>query len=66
MSHYQQDILAILPTCNPRHVEAYMRAENPTLDHLDRAQFALAAGTANVCALMDPDTAEKLARSYGL
>lgn len=66
MSGYGEQIQAVVPDCDPRHVEAFMRLEYGTLDHLDRAKFAREARTAALCTREDPETAEMLARSYGL
>ncbi len=52
---------------DPRHVEAWMRVEHPTLDALDRARFDAEVEIA--LALIDRAGAaqsEALARSFGL
>ncbi len=52
---------------NPRHVEAWMRVEHPTLDALDRRQFESEVGIA--ITLIDHaglEQSEALARSFGL
>jgi len=69
---YQQIIADYLATrryidVTPRVIEAWMRSEHGTLDHLSRAEFhreieqcradALAAG---------PEMSDQLARSFGL
>jgi hypothetical protein len=52
---------------DPRHVEGWMRCENPTLDHLDRATFQSEVKIAVAC-IDGPegDVSERLAQSYGL
>lgn len=59
---------AIGPTpVDVRHVEAYMRAETPTLDSLSPQDFDDEAKFCVTCVLMAGDeTAERLARSMGL
>jgi len=49
-----------------RHVEAYMRLENSTLDGLSEYAFRQECVIAAYAAKMDPDSAERLARSFGL
>jgi len=66
MSHYQKDILDLLPSANARHVEAFMRDQHPTLDALSPGQFMQEASVANLLSSIDPNGAEKLARSFGL
>lgn len=51
---------------DPRHVEAYMRLEHPTLDGLSREAFAREVEAGAVCAMADPVKAEELAQSYDL
>lgn len=48
-----------------RHVEAYMRLEYGTLDHLDRDRFDALAKECAAAAALDRDEAEALARSMG-
>ena len=65
MSAYQRLINA--PGFEPRHVEAYLRLEYGTLDHLSLDQFKNAVLVA--CELIDVEgfeNAELLAKSYGL
>lgn len=52
LSHYQQRIAAVPATrgVDPLHVEAWMRLEHPTLDHLSPGRFALSATIAAECA----------------
>jgi hypothetical protein len=52
---------------NPLHVEAWMRVEHGTLDHLSPSRFRSEVRTATAC--MDAstiDTNNRLAQSYGL
>lgn len=52
---------------DPRHVEAYMRLEHPTLDGLSKNQFAKEVATGIACVMDDGATnAEGVARSFGL
>lgn len=67
MSAYAEPIKRIVPELDPRHVEAYMRLEYGTLDHLSASRFASEARTAASCVVMGgTDEAESLAISYGL
>lgn len=63
---YAAQIKEVVPDLDPRHVEAYMRLEYATLDHLDPAKFRREARSAAACVRQDPDQAEALAVSYGL
>ena len=52
---------------DPRHIEAYMRLENSTLDHLSGRQFAREVALCVAC--VDEggtDAAERNARSFGI
>jgi hypothetical protein len=52
---------------NPAHVEAHMRAEHGTLDHLAPAAFRRRAlAVIKYVDAMNPEDNDKLARSYGL
>jgi hypothetical protein len=52
---------------DPRHVEAWIRSEHGTLDHLSRRQFELEVSAAVACiARGGTKMSEMLARSYGL
>lgn len=52
---------------DPRHVEAYMRLEHPTLDGLDRRQFTEEVKTAVACVdYSTPEENESCAQSFGL
>ena len=68
---YGKRIAAIVPTHEPRHVEAVMRVIHPTLDHLSAEEFAFEARVA--AATIDAwkrsgqgDVPERLAETYGL
>lgn len=66
-SPYREMISELAPAYDPRHVEAYMRVEHPTLDGLAYWQFAeevkLAAACIEAAGLK---TAERVAISFGL
>lgn len=52
---------------DPRHIEAWMRVDHPTLDALSPAKFRAEVFLAVVCILAHGAAdAENLARSYGL
>jgi len=52
---------------DPRHVEAYMRLEHPTLDGLPKQQFADEVAIGVRCIAEDgAENAERCARSFGL
>lgn len=64
---YTKLIQEIAPKYDPRHIEAYMRLQYSTLDHLDRATFRREAKIAAAC--VDEggvEMAEANAKSYGL
>lgn len=65
---YTDHIAALVgPGLDPRHVEAYMRIEHGTLDHLSPHAFEAEARVATECiALGGKAEAEALAASYGL
>ena len=71
-SFYQQMIMRVLymmkrGDVNPAHVEAYMRLQYGTLDHLDAGTFAKEVRIGVEC--VDEagiDRADELAESYGL
>jgi hypothetical protein len=66
---YQKLIAELLadPTYDPRHIEALMRLQYGTLDHLTRDQFRadIKLCTARIDA-MGREAAERTAKSYGL
>jgi hypothetical protein len=56
-----------LTSHDPRHVEAWMRLEHGTLDHLDAARFESEVCIANACITeAGVSESESLALSYGL
>ena len=63
-----EQVLAQLgETADPRHVEAYIRVEHPTLDHLSAERFRSEVRIALSCIEMEGEAgAETLARSFGL
>lgn len=67
MNPYQRLIAELIRDTDPRWIEAWMRLEHPTLDHLDRVSFAIEAYEALACVLASTATEnEDLARSFGL
>jgi len=66
-SFYQQYIAERTRDIDPRHVEAWMRVEHPTLDALTQKQFDEAMYAA-LAAAMDagPEQREALAATFGL
>jgi hypothetical protein len=71
-SHYQQHIAERLALTgnigiDPRHIEAFMRLEHPTLDGLSRGQFASEVDISAACVQQaGPAESEQLAESFGL
>lgn len=66
-SIYTDRIRALEPDYDPRHIEAYMRVEHGTLDHLDARRFADEAHIAARCVeIGGVEKAEELAGTYGL
>lgn len=71
-SHYQQRIAERLAVTgrlgiDPRHIEAFMRLEYGTLDHLSAAAFDREIATGVECVeTCGSDEAEALASSFGL
>jgi hypothetical protein len=65
---YQQRITEIVgPNYDPRHVEAFMRVQYGTLDHLPKDLFETDARFCAICIdEIGTEEAEKVARSYGL
>lgn len=66
MSLYQKRIQQAVPHHDPRHIEAYMRAEFGTLDHLSPQHFDSSARRSATDVDLDVRLAEDLAVSYGL
>ena len=64
---YQRYIAERTKDIDPRHVEAWMRLEHPTLDGLSRQEFTEAMYAALATALdAGPEESEALAASFGL
>ena len=67
ITSYQALIHRLAPDANPRWVEAWMRSEHGTLDHLSVDRFRHEVLVALDCiAEAGKEQSEKLARSYGL
>jgi hypothetical protein len=66
-SFYQRFIAERTRDVDPRHVEAWMRVEHPTLDGLSRERFIAEMHVALGCAIdAGPEASEALAASFGL
>jgi hypothetical protein len=66
-SFYQRFIAEHVKDVDPRHVEAWMRIERPTLDGLSRQKFIDEMYAALAAALeAGPEESERLAASFGL
>lgn len=66
-SHYQKRIATLAPGHNARHIEAWMRSEHTTLDHLTPNGFKAAVRDAlDSIAAGGAELSESLAKSYGL
>ena len=66
-SGYQAIIAELAPGYDPRHIEACMRLQHGTLDHLTREDFAREAQIGvEFIRQAGRDEAEALAVSYGL
>lgn len=64
---YQTRILKLVPLYDPRQIEAMMRVEYGTLDHLTADRFAHEVEIARQCVdEAGPDMAERIAKSFGL
>lgn len=63
---YQERIKEIDPTVDPRHVEACMRLQYGTLDHLPDWTFRDEVALFKACEAERPGFGESVARSYGL
>ena len=66
MHTYQETIHGLDPTINPAGVEASMRLQFGTLDHLDREDFEREISVARMCDDADPGYLRGVAASYGL
>ena len=65
-SPYADRIRALEPHYDPRHIEAYMRLQYSTLDHLDTDTFAHEVAIAVACIKEGGvEAAERNARSFG-
>lgn len=70
-SFYQTQIKKALEQkgieADPRHIEAFMRLEHPTLNHLSAAEFAEEINIGLACiAEVGDEEAERTAQSFGL
>lgn len=66
LSPYTPAILELAPSQDPRHVEAYMRVEHSTLDHLSPERFAAEVAVAVMCVTEGgEEMAERIAQSFG-
>lgn len=64
---YERLIRGIAPDLNPRHVEAFLRVNNPTLDHLNLDDFRAEIKVARTAiAEVGDAAAEQLALSMGV
>jgi hypothetical protein len=72
MTHYQKHIAEITQRLgkghlDPRHIEAYIRLEHPTLNGLSAEHFEQEVRTGIACCdAVGEERAEALARSFGL
>lgn len=64
--NYQQMIHDMDPSVNPAGVEAAMRLQYGTLDHLDRQTFAEEIELAKACEAEQPGFLAGVANSYGM
>lgn len=63
---YQTTIHSFAPNLNPAGVEAFMRSEHGTLDHLPREAFRIEAKAAGEIEKDEPGYLKLLAASYGM
>jgi hypothetical protein len=64
---YQRRIADLTQNVDPRHAEAWIRLEHPTLDGLSAAEFERGVEEALLCIrAAGPDESEALAASFGL
>ena len=63
---YQDAIHEIDSTINPAGVEATMRLQFGTLNHLDQNVFAVEIKLAHECEREEPGFLKEIARSYGM
>lgn len=63
---YAARIKELSPDYDPRHIEAFMRTQFGTLDHLDRETFTREVRIAEMCVDVGGlDFAERAAKSHG-
>jgi hypothetical protein len=62
----QEEAKKLKSKVDPRHVEAWMRLEWGTLDHLPRGRFRQYVKLTDEIERQQPGASEDLARSYGL
>lgn len=63
---YAKIINAIDPAVNARHVEAHMRVQYSTLDHLPRETFREEIALFKACEREQPGYGEQVAKSFGM
>ena len=66
MSYYQRAIHGMDPTINAAGVEASMRLQFGTLDHLSNAEFRKEIRIARACEKEQPGYLKGVAESYGM
>ncbi len=67
MTPYTETFRLMQPTHDPRHIEAFIRVQYGTLDHLDRRMLEMESAIAAECITVGGlDEAEALAQSFGL
>jgi hypothetical protein len=64
--NYQTTIHELDPTVNPAGVEASMRLQFGTLDHLDREEFKREIEIAKTCEAEAPGYLKSVAECYGM
>ena len=64
--NYQDTIYEIYPLINPAGVEASIRLQSGTLDHLSREQIASEINVARFSEYDEPGFLEKAAASFGM
>ena len=65
-TYYQRVIAEQTRDVDPRHVEAWMRVEHPTLDGLSRERFIAEMHVLGCVLDAGPEASEALAPSFGL
>ena len=66
MSYYQRLLHEIAPDLNPAGVEASMRLQYGTLNHLPRETFVAEAEIARAMHAEDADALRRIAASFGM